>query len=78
MCPGKRRRLGKTKRVEQLKCIKASVRVKVDHAFRVLKRQFGHIKVRYRELSSNTAQPHTLFVLSKLGMAWLRLMDAQA
>ncbi len=68
MRPGKRRRLDKTRLVEQvaeqLECIKASVRAKVGHAFRVLKRQFGHVKVRYRGLSKNTAQLHTLFALS--------------
>jgi transposase, IS5 family len=35
------------------KC-KASVRAKVEHPFRVLKRQFGYTKVRYRGLAKNT------------------------
>ena len=32
-----------------------------EHAFRVVKRQFGHVKVRYRGLAKNTAQLHMLF-----------------
>jgi IS5 family transposase len=49
--------------------IKASVRAKVEHPFRVIKRQFGHVKVRYRGLAKNTAQLKTLFALSNLWMA---------
>ena len=82
MRPGKRRQLDKTKRVEQLidqlERIKASIRAKVEHPFRVIKRQFGHVKVRYRGLEKNTAQLHTLFVLSNLWMARRSLMGARA
>jgi IS5 family transposase len=35
---------------------KASIRAKVEHPFRVIKRQFGFTKVRYRGLAKNTAQ----------------------
>ena len=52
---------------------KASVRAKVEHPFRVLKRQFGFTKVRYRGLKKNTAQLTTLFALSNLWMARGRL-----
>ena len=45
------------------------MRAKVEHPFRVLKRQFGHMKVRYRGLVKNTAQLHTLFALANLWMA---------
>ena len=55
MRPAKRRALDK-----------ASVRDKVDHPFRVIKRQFGHVKVRYRRLKKNTAQLTTLFALSNV------------
>ena len=41
---------------EQLEKLKASIRAKVEHPFRVIKRQFGHVKVRYRGLTKNTAQ----------------------
>jgi IS5 family transposase len=61
-------------RVEQMK---ASIRAKVEHPFRVLKRQFGYTKVRYRGLAKNTAQVITLFALSNLWMARKQLMGAQ-
>ena len=47
--------------------LKSSVRAKVEHPFQVLKRQFGHVKVRYRG-PKNTAQLTTPFALSNL---WL-------
>jgi transposase, IS5 family len=56
---------------------KASIRAKVEHPFRVLKRQFGYTKVRYRGLAKNTAQIVTLFALSNLWMARRQLMGAQ-
>jgi len=34
----------------------------------VIKRQFGHMKVRYRGLAKNTAQLHMLFALSNRWM----------
>ncbi|WP_374491773.1 IS5 family transposase [Brachymonas sp.] len=73
MRPGKRRALDKTKPldalVDEIERLKASVRAKVEHPFRVVKRQFGHVKVRYRGLKKNTAQLVTLFALSNLWMA---------
>jgi transposase, IS5 family len=78
MRPGKRKKLNPfiepefvAERVEQMK---ASIRAKVEHPFRVLKRQFGFTKVRYRGLAKNTAQIVTLFALSNLWMARRRLM----
>jgi IS5 family transposase len=53
---------------------KASVRAKVEHPFRVIKRQFGLVKVRFRGLQKNTAQVVTLFALSNLWMARHRLI----
>ncbi|WP_407462949.1 IS5 family transposase [Xanthomonas campestris] len=53
---------------------KASVRAKVQHPFRVIKRQFGYTKVRYRGLAKNTAQVLTLFALSNLWMKRKQLM----
>ncbi len=55
---------------------KASVRAKVEHPFRVIKRQFGYIKVRYRGLAKNSAQVLTLFALSNLWMSRRRLLPA--
>ena len=53
---------------------KASVRAKVEHPFRVIKRQFGLMKVRFRGLAKNTAHVVTLFALSNLWMARHKLM----
>ncbi|MES8969534.1 transposase, partial [Cutibacterium acnes] len=53
---------------------KASLRAKVEHPFRVIKRQFGYTKVRYRGLAKNAAQVLTLFALSNLWMARRRLL----
>jgi len=53
---------------------KASVRAKVEHPFRVIKRQFGMVKVRFRGLAKNTAHVVTLFALSNLWMARKQLM----
>ena len=63
---------------EKIEKLKASVRAKVEHPFRVIKRQFGHVKVRYRGLKKNTAQLHTLFALSNLWMVRGKLMAQQA
>jgi IS5 family transposase len=80
MRPGKRKQLNSfiepefiAERVEKMK---ASIRAKVEHPFRVLKRQFGYTKVRYRGLKKNTAQIVTLFALSNLWMARRQLMAA--
>jgi IS5 family transposase len=54
---------------------KASIRAKVEHPFRVIKRQLGLMKVRFRGLSKNTAHVLTLFALSNLWMARHRLIE---
>ena len=64
--------------VDQVEKIKASIRAKVEHPFRVIKRQFGYTKVRYRGLKKNTLQLKTLFALSNLWMARHQLLAAQA
>ena len=53
---------------------KASIRAKVEHPFRVIKRQFGYVKVRFKGLAKNTAQILTLFALSNLWMARKKLL----
>ena len=82
MRPGKRKAPKHTpwdQLTEQAEKLKASVRAKVEHPFRVIKRQFGHIKVRYRGLRKNTAQLITLFALFNIWMARSRLLHrAQA
>ena len=61
-------------RLERQERSKASVRAKVEHPFRVIKRQFGLVKVRFRGLAKNTAHVVTLFALSNLWMARRQLM----
>lgn len=82
MRPGKRRALDKANEIDALvdkvEKLKASVRAKVEHPFRVIKSQFGHVKVRYRRLRKNTAQLVTLFALSNLWMVRGKLLAAQA
>ena len=60
----------------KLEHLKASIRAKVEHPFRVIKRQFGHNKARYRGLAKNGAQVTTLFALSNLWMARRKLLAA--
>ena len=57
-----------------MRATKAWIRAKVEHPFRVLKQQFGYVKVRYRGLKKNTAQIVTLFALSNLWMARHKLL----
>ena len=81
MRPGTRRRLNlddpHDQRINEVERIKASVRAKVEHPFRVIKRQFGHLKVRYRGLKKNTHQLHTMFALANLWMVRGKLLGAQ-
>ena len=66
---------GRAKRtLEKAEKRKASIRAKVEHPFRVIKRQFGLVKVRFRGLAKNTAHIVTLFALSNLWMARRKLM----
>jgi IS5 family transposase len=77
MRPGKRRALRDTAagRVrDRIERLKAQVRARGEHAFRVIKRQFGYVKVRYRGLTKNTAQLHTLFALANIWMVRRQLL----
>jgi IS5 family transposase len=82
MRPGKRKALNKDNEADALidkaERLKAGIRAKVEHPFRVIKRQFGFMKVRYRGLKKNTAQLITLFALSNLWMARTKLMAGAA
>ena len=83
MRPGKRKKLDKDNHhgdamVDLFEKFKASIRAKVEHPFRVVKRQFGFTKVRYRGLKKNTLQLKTLFALSNLWMVRHKLMGARA
>ena len=55
--------------VKHTEHMKATVRSKVEHPFRVVKRQFGYQKVRFKGLIKNTAQILTPFALLDLWMA---------
>jgi IS5 family transposase len=44
----------------------SGVRARVEHLFRIVKRQFGYTKVRYRGLEKNAAQVMTLIGLANL------------
>lgn len=59
---------------EQLVQLKSKIQAKVEHPSRVIKRQLGHTKVRYRGLKKNTQQLHTLFALANMWMARARLL----
>ena len=82
MRPGKRKALDKSTKLgaltDEIERLKASIRAKVEHPFRVIKRQFGFTKVRYRGLKKNTAQITTLFALANLWMARRELMGVGA
>jgi IS5 family transposase len=81
MQPGKRRALNTTSQwarmLEKAEQLKASVRAKVEHPFRVVKQQFGYAKARYRGLAKNTARITMLFALSNLWMARRQVLGAQ-
>lgn len=47
---------------------------RLDHPFRVIKRQFGHVKTRYRGLAKNRAQLFTLFALGNLFLVRRKLL----
>ncbi|MDP5359087.1 MAG: IS5 family transposase [Paracoccaceae bacterium] len=59
---------------EDINLIIAKVRARVEHPFRVIKRQFGYIKTRYRGLAKNRAQLFTLFALGNLFLVRRKLM----
>jgi transposase, IS5 family len=80
MKASKRRALGDTaagRRRERIEHLKAQVRARGEHAFRVVKRQFGYVKVRYRGLIKNTAQLHTLFALANIWMVRRQLLTTR-
>ena len=58
MRPGKRKTLDLSgelaRKIDKVEQIKASVRAKVEHPFRVIKLQLGYTKVRYKGLAKNT------------------------
>jgi len=79
MMPGQRKALDKSQPAgvlkEKLEKLKASVRAKVEHPFRVIKCQFGHRKTRYRGLAKNTSQLLVMFAMSNLWMVRKRILQ---
>jgi IS5 family transposase len=79
MMPGKRKALNKSKPShvlrDKLEKLKAGIRAKVEHPFRVIKCQFGHRKTRYRGLAKNTSQLLVMFALSNLWMVRKRVLQ---
>ncbi|MBQ0942214.1 IS5 family transposase [Ideonella sp. 4Y16] len=77
---GKRRMLDLAKPIEalteKLERVKAGIRARVEHPFRVVKCQFGHIKVRHCGPAKNTSQLHTLSALANLWLMRRKLMGA--
>ena len=54
----------------------SGIRARVEHLFRIVKRQFGYTKVRYRGLAKNTAQVMVLIGLANLYALRRRLLTA--
>ena len=63
--------------IDKAEHLKASVRAKVEHPFRVIKQQFGYAKTRYRGLGKNTARLTMMFALSNLWMVRRQVLAAQ-
>lgn len=63
-----KRKKGEELPVEQavLNRMLASLRAKVEHPFRIVKRQFGYTQVRYRGLFKNAQQLYLMFALGNL------------
>jgi len=63
--------------LEQLEKTKARIRANVEHPFRLIKRKFDYVKVKYRGLDKKTANLMTLFALSNQWMARKALRKLQ-
>jgi IS5 family transposase len=77
--PSSRRKHGEKsvigRALRKIEYAKSQTRAKVEHPFRVIKRQFCYTKVRFRDLVKNTVQWVTLFALSNLWMARRHLLE---
>ena len=84
--PGRRHGLGQTRAfdkanqadavIDQAEKPKTGTRAKVKHPFRVIKRQFGFIKTRYKGIKINATLLVRLFALSNLWMVRGQLLCA--
>ena len=61
---------------DDIELVNARIRAKVEPPSRIVKRQFGHMTVRYRGLMKNMQQLQTLFALSSLWMMRYRLQPS--
>jgi IS5 family transposase len=81
MRPGRRRALPKDSPLgcilDRLEQVKARIRAKGERAFRVIKRPFGYVRVKYRGLAKNTANLMTLFARA-MWMVRRQLLDMDA
>jgi transposase, IS5 family len=71
MMNSKRKKLGDSplgQALEKLEKLKASIRSKVEHPFRIIKRQFGFTKVHYKGMAKNDNHLQTMFALANLYM----------
>ena len=71
MKPGQRRVLSETpegRLLDQIETAKAHFRAKVEHAFQIIKYQFGFRKVFYRGIRKNDLKLKLLFALANLWM----------
>lgn len=78
MMPGQRRQLDNDpfgQLQEEVERLTTQLRARSEHAFRVVKRQFGYAKVRYRGLAKNTAQLNMLFALANTWMVRGKLIS---
>lgn len=60
--------------IDHVERIKAGIRAKVEHLFRVIERQFGYTMVRYHGMKKNAAQLVILFAQSNLRMTRDKLL----
>lgn len=67
--PGQRWRLAPDGEAARAERRKASIRAKVEHPFRYVKRQFGYAWVRYRGLAKNRTRLCLLFWASESPIA---------
>ncbi len=64
--------------IDQGEKLDTAVSAKAEHPFRVIRRQFGFSKNRYRGMKKKTQQLVTLFTLSNPWMLLSKLMGATA
>ena len=67
-----------TDRWKMINRSRSRVRARGEHAYQVVKRQWGFNKVRYRGLAKNRARAYTLFALANLYMVRRKLMPPGA